>query len=152
MKKTFFAIFIFNVFIFSALSVNSCGQREDTVSCFPNVPVVVNLNLNLPSYNSLNYVGQAVYIDEQQSGTRGLIAVRTSDNPASFKIYDRNAPHLCPDENTTLVIKDNISIVCPKDNATWILISGQPTSVTSLPPKTYFYNYDAATKNLNIYN
>ncbi|KQR93917.1 hypothetical protein ASG01_07685 [Chryseobacterium sp. Leaf180] len=152
MKKTFFRIFIFNLFIFSILTVNSCGNREDTVSCFPIVPIAVNLNLNLPLYNNLNYVGLPVYIDEQQSGTRGLIVVRTSDNPANFKVYDRNAPHICPDNNTTLIIKDNISIVCPKDNATWILISGQPTSVTSLPPKTYFYNYDPASKNLNIYN
>ena len=152
MKKTFSIISFFILLTFSLLNVNSCGSREDTVSCFPNSPINVNLNLNLAAYNDLNYVGIPIVVAEQQSGTRGLIVVRTADSPASFKVYDRNAPHICPDDNTTLEIKDNISIVCPKDNATWILISGQPTAISSVPPKTYFWNYDAGTKNLNIYN
>lgn len=152
MKKTFSIISFFILLTFSLLNINSCGSREDTVSCFPNSPINVSLNLNSPLYNNLNFVGQPIYIDEQQAGTRGLIVVRTGDSPASFKVYDRNAPHLCPDSNTTLEIKDNISILCPKDNATWILITGQPTAVSSVPPKTYFWNYDAGSKNLNIYN
>lgn len=152
MKKTFSIISFFILLTFSLLNINSCGSREDTVSCFPNSPINVSLNLNSPLYNNLNFVGQPIYIDEQQSGTRGLIVVRTGDSPASFKVYDRNAPHVCPDSNTTLEIKDNISILCPKDNATWILITGQPTAVSSVPPKTYFWNYDAGSKNLNIYN
>lgn len=152
MKKTFSIISFFILLTFSLLTTNSCGSTEDTVSCFPTSPINVNLNLNLATYNKLNFVGQPIYIDEQQSGTRGLIVIRTQDSPATFKVYDRNAPHLCPDNNTTLEIKDNISIVCPKDNATWILISGQPTAISSVPPKTYFWNYDAGTKNLSIYN
>lgn len=152
MKKTFSIVSIFILLIFSFLNINSCSNRDDTVSCFPISPINVNLNLNLAAYNDLNFVGQAIYIDEQQSGTRGLIVVRTADTPASFKVYDRNAPHICPDNNTTLEIKNGNSIFCPKDNATWILISGQPTAISSLPPKTYFWNYDASTKNLSLYN
>lgn len=153
MKKTFSIASIFILLTFSFLNINSCSSREDTVSCFPLAPISVNLNLNLAAYNNLNFVGGWIYVDEQQSGTRGLIVVRTADNPASFKVYDRNAPHLCPDNNTTLEVKsDNTSIVCPKDNATWILISGQPTAISPLPPKTYFWNYDASTKNLSLYN
>lgn len=152
MKKTFATLTILTFLIFSFLNINSCSSREDTVSCFPNSTINVNLNLNLAAYNNLNFVGQPIYIDEQQSGTRGLIVVRTVDNPATFKVYDRNAPHLCPDTNTTLEIKNGTSIFCPKDNATWILITGQPTAVANLPPKTYFWSYDAATKNLSLYN
>lgn len=149
MKKSFSILLIFTLLIFSNLTIHSCGSREDTVSCFPNTPINVSLNLNLPAYYSLNQVGGWIYVNEQQSGTRGLIVVRASDN--SFKIYDRNAPHICPDNNTTLEVKDNISIICPKDNATWILLTGQPTAVSSVPPKTYLYNYDQNSKVLNIY-
>ncbi|CAM3075635.1 hypothetical protein DRF59_15915 [Chryseobacterium flavum] len=153
MKKTFSILSIFTLLIFSILSINSCGSREDTVNCFPNNPINVSLNLNLPGYNALNYDNGWIYINEQQSGTRGLIVVRVG---SSFKAYDRNAPHICPDENTTLEVKDNIAIICPKDNMKWILRSGEPdqsggTPKTSLPPKTYPYNYDPATKILNIY-
>ncbi|PIF43142.1 hypothetical protein CLU96_0046 [Chryseobacterium sp. 52] len=150
MKKTFSILSILTLLIFSNLTINSCGSREDTVSCFPNNPINVTLNLNLPAYNALNYDGGWIYVNEQQSGTKGLIVVRVGD---AFKAYDRNAPHICPDANTTLEVKDNISILCPKDNTRWILRTGQPESgaKTSLPPKTYLYSYDLATKNLNIY-
>ncbi|UWX59256.1 hypothetical protein N0B40_12660 [Chryseobacterium oranimense] len=150
MKKTFSILSILTLLIFSNLTINSCGSREDTVNCFPNNPINVSLNLNLPAYNNINYDGGWIYVNEQQSGTRGLIVVRVGD---SFKAYDRNAPHICPDTNTTLEVKDNISILCPKDNTRWILRTGQPESgaATSLPPKTYPYNYDVATKTLNIY-
>ncbi|SIT22332.1 hypothetical protein SAMN05421786_11034 [Chryseobacterium ureilyticum] len=151
MKKTFSILSIFILLVFSTLSTNSCGSREDTVSCFPNAPINVTINLNtMPLYNSLNYDNGWAYVDEQQSGTRGLIIVRTGN---AFKVYDRNAPHLCPDNNTTLEVKNNISIICPKDNTTWILRTGQPESgsKTSLPPKTYPYNYDEVSKTLSIY-
>ncbi|MBV8326040.1 hypothetical protein [Chryseobacterium sp.] len=150
MKKTFSISFIFISLIFSSLYINSCGSREDTVNCFPNNPINVSLNLNLPAYNAINYDNGWIYVNEQQSGTRGLIVVRVGD---SFKVYDRNAPHICPDNNTTLEVKDNIAILCPKDNTRWILRTGQPESgaKTSLPPKTYPYNYNSATKILNIY-
>ncbi|GAA4158233.1 hypothetical protein GCM10022217_19190 [Chryseobacterium ginsenosidimutans] len=149
MKKTFSILSIITLLIFNNLCINSCGSREDTVSCFPSNPINVTLNLNLPAYYSLNQVGGWVYINEQQSGTRGLIVVRASDT--TFKAYDRNAPHTCPDNNTTLEVQDNIRIICPKDNAQWILLTGQPTAVANVPPKTYPYNYDPAGKILNIY-
>lgn len=149
MKKTFSILSIFSLLIFSNLTINSCGSREDTVTCFPNVPINVSLNLNLPAYYALNNINGWIYVNEQQSGTRGLIIVNTG---SEFKVFDRNAPHLCPDNNTTLEVKDNISIICPKDNMKWML-NGNPESggKTSLPPKTYPYSYDAPSKTLNVY-
>lgn len=149
MKKTFSILSIFILLVFSALSINSCGRTEDTVSCFPNNPINVTLNLNLPAYYTLNNINGWIYVNEQQSGTRGLIVVNVGNE---FKVFDRNAPHLCPDNNTTLEVKDNLAIVCPKDNTRWML-NGTPESgsKTSLSPKRYPYNYDPATKTLNIY-
>lgn len=149
MKKTSTIIYFFILLMFSALNLTSCGTNNDTISCFPSRNISVTLNLNLAAYSSLNYVGGWIYVDQQQSGTRGLIIVRTTDG---FKAYDRNAPHLCPDSNTTLEVKNNISIICPKDGATWILLTGQPTNIATVSPKTYFWNYDSSSKILNIYN
>lgn len=157
MKKTFSILSIFILLVFSTLSTNSCGSREDTVSCFPSVPINVSINLNLPAYNKLNYTGGWIYINEQQSGTRGLIITRVSDlnnNTARFMIYDRNAPHLCPDNDTTLEVKEDIAIFCPKDGTKWALINGQPQpgAKTGLSPRVYTsYNYDPVSKTLSIY-
>lgn len=138
------------VLIFSALIItNSCGNRTETVSCFPNSPISVSLNLSLPAYQNLQNVGGYIYVNEQSSGTRGLIVVRTTN---SFKAYDRNAPHICPDSNTTLEVQSTTKITCPKDGATWILITGEPIAISKVPPKTYPTNYDSATNILSIYN
>ncbi len=139
----------FILLVFSLLSlVISCESRAETVSCFPSQIINVQLNLNLPAYAiDLNTKGW-IYINEQQSGTRGLILVKTG---TGFKIYDRNAPHLCPDANTTLEVKDNIKIVCPKDSAEWILQDGTPIKGSGLPPKSYDYSYNAATGDLLIH-
>ena len=139
----------FILLVFSLLSlVISCESRAETVSCFPSQIINVQLNLNLPAYsNDLNTKG-CISINEQQSGTRGLILVKTG---TGFKVYDRNAPHLCPDANTTLEVQNNIKIVCPKDGAEWILQDGTPIKGSGLPPKSYEYSYNAATGDLLIH-
>ena len=139
----------FILLVFSLLSlVISCESRADTVNCFPSQIINVQLNLNLPAYAiDLNTKGW-IYINEQQSGTRGLILVKTG---TGFKVYDRNAPHLCPDANTTLEVQNNIKIVCPKDGAEWILQDGTPIKDSGLPPKSYDYSYNAATGIISIY-
>ena len=143
-SKLFFAI----ILIFSVLNITSCSNREETISCFPKTQINVVLNLNLPTYFSLQNVGGWIYVNEQQAGTRGLIVVRTTNG---FKVYDRNAPHLCPDSNTTLSVENDIKIVCPKDGAEWITITGEPTKIAQVPPKTYPYSYDTNVKILSIY-
>lgn len=148
MKRSLSFSFCSILLIFSTLFTNSCGNREETVSCFPNSPINVVLNLNLPSYFALQNVSGWIYVNEQESGTRGLIVVRTTNG---FKVYDRNAPHICPDNNTTLSVENNIKIICPKDNAEWILITGEPTNIAQVSPKTYRYNFDAATGFLTIF-
>ena len=135
--------------IFSSLNLHSCNSREETVSCFPNVPINVVLNLNLPAYYDLQNTNGYIYVNEQQCGTRGLIVVKTTNG---FKVYDRNAPHICPDNNTTLVVENNIKIVCPKDNASWILITGEPTNIAQISPKTYRYNFDSTSGILSIFD
>jgi len=148
MKRIFLAIFSSIILIFSLLNITSCKEREETVNCFPNVPINVVLNLNLPAYYVLQNVGGWIYVNEQECGTRGLIVVRTTNG---FKVYDRNAPHVCPDNNTTLNVENNIKVFCPKDGAEWILITGEPTKIAQIPPKTYRYNFDSTTGILSIF-
>ncbi|ODS83924.1 Rieske (2Fe-2S) protein [Chryseobacterium lacus] len=145
-KPGFYLIMI--LLIFCTLNLNSCSRTADTVSCFPNTPINVVLNLNLPAYYPLQISGGWIYVDEQSPGSRGLIVVRTGNG---FMVYDRNAPHLCPDNDTTLVVENNIRIVCPKDGAEWILITGEPIKTAKVPPKIYPYDYQPGTNILSIF-
>ncbi|MDN3607360.1 hypothetical protein [Kaistella yonginensis] len=148
MKRNIYSTFFTIILLFSVLNSSSCSSREETVSCFPSAPINLVLNLNLPAYFTLQNVGGWMYINEQQSGTRGLIIARTTNG---FKVYDRNAPHICPDSDTTLSVENDIKIICPKDGAEWITITGEPTKIAQVSPKTYLYSYDTNTKILSVY-
>ena len=151
MKPSLLKIIIPILLAFSALkTLNSCSNREETTSCFPNQFISVQLNISLPAYYQLQNVGGWVYISEQQSGTRGLIIYRAS--ATSFKIYDRNAPHICPDTNTTLEVEGGTLVICKKDNAKWFLMNGAPAEVSAYPLKQYFSTFNPSTNVLNIYN
>ena len=150
MKRNIYTSLLALSLVISTLFISkSCSNRDDTVVCFPEVDINVVLNLNLPAYQNLQTVGGWLYIDEQSSGTRGLIVVRTTNG---FKIYDRNAPHICPESNTTLVVENSIKIVCPKDGAEWILLTGEPIKISQLPPKTYSFTVDNVSNTLFIQN
>lgn len=150
MKTKFIQIIAPTLLIFSLLKIlTSCGNREETTSCFPNQNISVQINLSLPAYYQLQNIGGWIYISEQQSGTKGLIITKTS---SGFKIYDRNAPHICPDTNTTLEVEGGTLVICKKDNAKWFLNSGAPAEISPYPLKQYFYSFNASTNVLNIYN
>lgn len=149
MRRKFLLLHLPITLIFSSLIINSCSEREETVQCFPRSPINVILKLNLPAYYPLQTVNGWTYVNEQQAGTRGLIVVRTTNG---FRVYDRNAPHICPDGNTTLSVENNIKIVCAKDGAEWILITGEPIKTAQIAPKTYRYNYDAVSGILTIFD
>ncbi len=140
-SKAFFSI----ILLFCILNFTSCSHREETVSCFPDVPINVTL---LPNELYNLQTQQWTYVNRDGAGTRGLIVVKTTKG---YNVYDRNAPHICPDNNTTLNVDGNIKIVCPADGAEWILLTGEPIKISKLSPKTYPYNFDSYTNTLSIY-
>ncbi len=148
MKRNFSSLLLTIILSLSLLNSFSCTDRAETVNCFPDANINVVLNLNLPAYFNLQTVGGWIYVNEQQSGSRGLIIVRTT---TGYKVYDRNAPHICPDANTTLQVVENIKISSPKDGAEWILLTGEPTKIANIPPKTYPYSFDRNSNILSVY-
>lgn len=108
---------------FSGICI-SCNDDDSTVNCFPDVNVAAQYNLSLPSFANLNFPNGYVILEpDGTNGSRGMIIVNTGNG---FNAYDRNAPHICPSDNTTLTVQDEIRIVCPADGAEWVLRTGQP--------------------------
>jgi len=153
------ALFIF-ILIISILSINnSCSERNETVSCFPNTPISAVINLSLPAYYNLQTPGNWAYTrDETGTGTNGLIIYSfysNTTNKLGFMIYDRNAPHICPGTDTVLKVNEgSTKVICPKDNAEWFLTTGQPLNdIAKTGLKTYrYYDYNPNTKILSVYN
>jgi len=149
--RSLFSIFL----VFSGLqTLQTCSDRDGTVSCFPRQYINFQINLNGAAYYKLLNPGGWDYTKgEDGTGSRGLIIYNLDGR--HFKIYDRNAPHLCPDgESTTLeVITDTdgiLKVFCPKDKAKWLMFNGEPKQNVQVPPKTYPYTITNGI--LNIYN
>ena len=114
------------VCVFAGL-FQGCNSDDGTVSCVPNTIVNVSININIHLYSNLNNPGGWVYVKGATAGSRGLIVVRTA---TGYKAYDRNAPHICPTEKSTLVVKEDFFIECEVDGAKWALINGMPIKDT----------------------
>lgn len=122
-KRTYIFKFIFLTIFFSGICI-SCSDDDTTVNCIPNVNVAAQYNLSLPSFANISYPnGYVVLSPDGTNGSRGVIIVNTG---SGYNAFDRNAPQICPGENTTLIVEDDIKIVCPEDGAEWVLRSGQP--------------------------
>ncbi len=117
------------------LLFSACASDDGVVSCVPTYTVSTTINTVYPLYMDLNNPGGWAYVGGVGAGTRGLIVVNIGNG--SYKAYDRNAPHICPNTNTTLEVEDGIKMVCKEDDSEWILITGQPIKVANRAPKTY---------------
>ena len=121
--------------LFILITLINCQSDDGAVSCVPYQNISHTINLNLPQYYKLNNAGGWMYIDAAYgTGNKGLIVVNTGVN---YKVYDRNAPHICPTAKTQLIVEGDIKIVCPEDGAEWILTTGQPTKIANRSPRTY---------------
>ncbi|MXV37436.1 hypothetical protein GO491_01900 [Flavobacteriaceae bacterium Ap0902] len=101
-----------------------CGTEDSTVDCMPRSNVNASYSLNLPQFVNLNIDQRYVVLDaDGTNGSRGIILFNTG---SQIRAYDRNAPHICPTANSTLVVVDDIIIECPEDGAQWMLRSGEP--------------------------
>ncbi len=135
--------------IISIFSLMSCGSDDSkNLGCIPNSTINVSINLNLVAYQSLQSAGGWIYYSGPLAGSRGLIIVNNGNGV--FKAYDRNAPHICPTNNSTLEVQSDIIIVCPEDGAQWILTSGEPIEIANQAPIRYFTSLNGSI--LSVYN
>lgn len=123
MKLTTLRVFWVLIMSLTIGFTNSCSDDDGQINCNPEYNVYASINLSLPLYSELQNPNGWAYIQGEGTGTRGIIVVNTGQG---FRAYDRNAPHICPNTNSTIEVRDGIRMYCPHDGAEWILLTGQP--------------------------
>jgi Rieske Fe-S protein len=83
MQQIYLRYFLFGPILIS-LFLLSCKEKNYPI---PNVPVNMNINLDLPSYNALNAPGGIAYVN---GGSRGIIVYRNFDD---FVALDRHSTY-----------------------------------------------------------
>jgi hypothetical protein len=99
----------------------SC-QRNNTL--IPYVPVDVYININNPSYYTLQAIGGWVYYP---AGSKGLIIYRRTTD--EIVAYDRHSTYM-PDNNCTIAVDSATytTVVDPCSGTTWLLYDGSITN------------------------
>ena len=94
-----------------------------------------DLNLNLPLYSPLRFTGNAVYVDANGVGTRGVFVMNVGND--QFRAYEASCPNHLPNECSTMQLKSDIAI-CPCEDFEYYLFTGQQAS----PPQDGTRYYD----------
>lgn len=107
-----------------------------------NVSFSVDINMNLPLYSNLLYPSNAVYFAGR--GVKGLIIFNTG---SGYNAFDAACPNQTPTACSTLTI-NGIEAVCPCDNKSYNLFSGQGS--LQYPMKQYRVHVNGNV--LRVYN
>lgn len=140
MKLQFITIFL-SLFVLIA-----CKRKTSPV---PNIPFDITLNLNLPTYQTLNGVSGWAYVN---GGSKGIIVYRR--NFDEFVAFDRHSPNdpegncefpLFPTQDNFLQLKDSCT------NALFSLYDGSPISGADIGLRQYQTIFNG-TDQLRIFN
>ena len=96
-------------------------RRPETQHNVPNVRVDLNISLNLPQYNNLNFINGWIYLN---GGYNGLLAYRVNED--DINVYDRQAPYNVADK-CRIYVDSNSSTTCTDtcSGSQWLLMDGQ---------------------------
>jgi hypothetical protein len=117
-------------FYLIALLFLGCSKNDDNNSnCnfLLNVGVNTSLNLNLPQYGDLNFIGNSVYISGQGNG--GLIITNTG---TGFVAFDAADPNHTPSSCSILTISQGEGVCGCTDANKYSLFTGQPLENSEL--------------------
>lgn len=136
------------ILLLAGLSVSSSCKKKNNLNPVPSIPLDINININLPSYNNLVNVGGWAYVE---GGSRGIVVYRRSIE--EFVAFDRHSPANDGTCEQSLVVNENNSLqlddLC--SGATFSLYDGSPMSGSDFGLRMYLTFFDGSD-NLRIYN
>lgn len=138
-------LILFSCFLLVACEGNEHQNRNPNLL---DVNVNLDISLNLPQFNQLNFAGNAMYVTGQQ-GNLGIIVVNTG---SSFLAWDGADPNIRPEacsqlEITGLEAESN----CVQTNV-YSLVTGQPLSGENLVYPLYAYRVSENGNVIQIFN
>ena len=144
LKKTYLN-FVLGLVLTVLLTQAKC---DNNVQNIPYVPVNLDINLNLPAYNDLNFVSNHIYVN---GGSKGLIIYRYTQD--IFVVLDRHSTSDIELGCTVSVDDDGLLISDHSDcsESKWLIIDGTVNQGTAiLPLHRYGVNWNPPV--LSIFN
>ena len=116
------------------LLLGCSGEDENRLINNPylnQVPVSLNLNLNLPQYNALKYPGNFVVLSNQ--GIRGVVIYNV--NNSLYTAFDLSDPNHSPNNCSTMTLQGVVASCQCSDNNSYDLVTGQHQTETQAYPR-----------------
>lgn len=130
------------------LMANSCSKNT-VQQAVPYVNVNFEIDLNLPSYNKLNVVGNWIYVT---GGDKGIIIYRYDQS--TFSVWDRCCTYNALNGNAIVSVEsNNVYAIDSSCGSVFNILNGQVQhSPATLPLKGYHYTFDPTANSLSVYN
>lgn len=136
----FIGLIIFSTLVFVG---SGCRKEQERI---PYVPVNFSIDLTLPAYFDLTIPTGWTYVS---GGSRGIIIYRNSQN--EFTAIDRHSTYNIGDYCKVEVSDDNVILVDPCSESTWLITDGSVVSgPTNLPLQQYNTQFNGNI--LYVYN
>ena len=123
-----------SIVVLFALSFFGCSGEDDNRLInnpyLNQIPVSLNLNLNLPQYNALKYPGNFVVLSNQ--GIRGVVIYNV--NNSLYTAFDLSGPNHSPNNCSTMTIQGVVATCQCSDNNSYDLVTGQHQTETQAYP------------------
>ncbi len=107
------------------LALLSCNKDDSPNDNNPFLisPIVnVNLNLNLPEFNSLKFPGNSVILSNE--GIRGIVVYNV--NNSLYTAFELSDPNHVPNSCSTMTVEGVIATCpCTNDSNTYDIVTGQ---------------------------
>ena len=135
----------------SLISIPFFSCKKSSVNAnFPNVSVSKYIYMNLPQYNTLQIVGNFLYIDD--AGYKGLIVYHRSID--EWVAYDRGCTYDPTNADALLSVETGgLNVLDSHCGSKYSLVDGSViSSPATTPMKQYRVDYDQGGNKLYIYN
>ena len=127
----------------------SCNPDGNTSSnpYLPNVRFSIDINTNLPAYNSLKFVSNPVRITDAGVGVKGIVVMKVGEG--AYNAFELSCPSHDPSACSQMTI-NGINVKCACEDYEYSLYSGGSANGGSYPLK--FYRTEVMGNNIRVYN
>ncbi len=85
-----------------------------------------DINTNLPLYSALTNEGSAIYIGNEQAGTRGIFVIKTLASLNGYRAFEASCPNHVPNNCSTMTLDNSRnSVTCGCEDYNYTLFTGQ---------------------------
>lgn len=98
-----------------------------------------DINTSLPLYSNLTNEGSAIYIGNEQAGTRGIFVIKTLASFSGYRAFEASCPNHVPNSCSTMTLDNSRnSVTCSCEDYNYTLFTGQLLNAPD--DGTRFYN------------